>query len=314
MLCCFSAIEIAWSTLLSYFSHNFEEHIIQFQTNTAMMLNELKESELMANLFNSLKLACLASQNSLYCWVSMFRDISSALCCHTYIYHTLNQSLSLSLSHTHTHTHTHTRARTHTCTHTNNPTHTYSYTYAQTDRQTNTHTHTHTHTHTYTFTHAHLFLCCAHSLGTTVCCTNQPYFFHDCNITMLNWLDGNLSHASLWWQALPFSNSPSSTDRLVGLVVKASCSRVEDPRFKSHLHRDFSWVESYQWLKYWHSSGYPARRLALWGLTGTGQPSVSILWLGEVESLVCNFYLSVAAHKIVWADPSLRCTSMLLCC
>ena len=31
--------------------------------------------------------------------------------------------------------------------------------------------------------------------------------------------------------------------------------------------------------------------------TGTGFPSVSIL--GEVESLICNFYLSVAARKIV---------------
>ena len=45
---------------------------------------------------------------------------------------------------------------------------------------------------------------------------------------------------------------------------------------------------------------------------GTGRPDVSILWLGEVESWICNFYLSVAAHKIVWADPSLRYTSMLL--
>ena len=45
---------------------------------------------------------------------------------------------------------------------------------------------------------------------------------------------------------------------------------------------------------------------------GTGQPGVSILWLGEVESLICNFCLSVAARKIVWADLSLRYTSMLL--
>ena len=45
---------------------------------------------------------------------------------------------------------------------------------------------------------------------------------------------------------------------------------------------------------------------------GTGQPTVSILWLGEMESLICNFYLSVAARKIVWADQSLRCTCMLL--
>ena len=48
--------------------------------------------------------------------------------------------------------------------------------------------------------------------------------------------------------------------------------------------------------------------------TGTGRPGVSILWLGEVERLICNFYLSVAARKIVWADPSLRYTSLLLGC
>ena len=45
---------------------------------------------------------------------------------------------------------------------------------------------------------------------------------------------------------------------------------------------------------------------------GTGRPGVSTLWLGEVESWICNFYLSVAARKLVWADPSLRYTSMLL--
>ena len=45
---------------------------------------------------------------------------------------------------------------------------------------------------------------------------------------------------------------------------------------------------------------------------GTGWPGVSILWLGEMDSLICNFYLSVAANKIVWADPSLRYTRMLL--
>ena len=46
--------------------------------------------------------------------------------------------------------------------------------------------------------------------------------------------------------------------------------------------------------------------------TGNGQPSVCILWLGEMESLVCNFHLSVAACTTVWADPSLRYTYMLL--
>ena len=46
--------------------------------------------------------------------------------------------------------------------------------------------------------------------------------------------------------------------------------------------------------------------------SGTGWPSVSILWVGELESLICNFYLSVTAHSIVWADSSLRYTGMLL--
>ena len=44
---------------------------------------------------------------------------------------------------------------------------------------------------------------------------------------------------------------------------KASASNAEDPGFESRLRRDFFGVESYQWLKNWHSSGYPARRLAL---------------------------------------------------
>ena len=38
----------------------------------------------------------------------------------------------------------------------------------------------------------------------------------------------------------------TARNRLVGLVVKASASREEDPRFESRLRRDFSGVESYQ--------------------------------------------------------------------
>ena len=45
---------------------------------------------------------------------------------------------------------------------------------------------------------------------------------------------------------------------------------------------------------------------------GTGRPGASILVLGKVESWICNFYLSVTARNIVWADPSLRYTSMML--
>ena len=52
-------------------------------------------------------------------------------------------------------------------------------------------------------------------------------------------------------------------NRLVGLVVKASSSRAEDAGFESRLRRDFFGVESYQRLRNWHSSGYPARSLVL---------------------------------------------------
>ena len=37
-----------------------------------------------------------------------------------------------------------------------------------------------------------------------------------------------------------------SVDRLVGLVVKASASRAEDPGFESSLRQDYFGVESYQ--------------------------------------------------------------------
>ena len=43
-----------------------------------------------------------------------------------------------------------------------------------------------------------------------------------------------------------FYNLLTAPDRLVGLVVKASASRAEDPGFESRLRRDFFGVESYQ--------------------------------------------------------------------
>ena len=42
------------------------------------------------------------------------------------------------------------------------------------------------------------------------------------------------------------ANESFTKDRLVGLVVKASASRAEDPGFESRLRRDFFGVESYQ--------------------------------------------------------------------
>ena len=100
--------------------------------------------------------------------------------------------------------------------------------------------------------------------------------------------------------------------RLGGLVVKASASRAEGPGFESRLRRDFSGSSHTSDLKI----GTPVATLpGVWRYrvsTGTGRPGVSILWLGEVESLICSFYLSVAARKIVWADPSPRYTRLLL--
>ena len=70
----------------------------------------------------------------------------------------------------------------------------------------------------------------------------------------------------------------------------------------------FSGVESYQ-MSYLQN-GTPVGTLpGAWRYrisAGTGRLGVSMLWLGEMESLNCNFYLSVAARKIVRADPSLR--------
>ena len=55
----------------------------------------------------------------------------------------------------------------------------------------------------------------------------------------------------------------TSENRLVGLVDKAPASRPEDPGFESRWQRDFSGLSHTSDLKNWHSSEYPARRLAL---------------------------------------------------
>ena len=106
--------------------------------------------------------------------------------------------------------------------------------------------------------------------------------------------------------------SPVLLNSLVGLVVKASASGAEDPGFQSRLRRGFSWSS--------HTSDFKIGILVATRpgagryrvSAGTGRPGVSILWLGEVESWICNFYFSVVARKFVLADPSLIYTSMLL--
>ena len=110
-----------------------------------------------------------------------------------------------------------------------------------------------------------------------------------------------------WWLSLL-----PPPHRLVGLVVKASALRAEDQVFESCLQQDFSGLSHTSDLEI----GTPVATLqGVWCYrisTGTGRPGVSVLWLGEVESLIWSFYLSVVACKIVWAYPSLRYTRMLL--
>ena len=103
----------------------------------------------------------------------------------------------------------------------------------------------------------------------------------------------------------------SSVHRLVGPVVKASASRAEEPGFDSRLHRgDFFGSSRASDLKICtRVSTLPGTRRYRVS-AATGWRGVSILWLGE--SLICNFNISLAACRIVWADPSLRHTRMLL--
>ena len=83
-------------------------------------------------------------------------------------------------------------------------------------------------------------------------------------------------------------------------MVEESAARVEDPGFESRLRRDFSRSSHASDLKI----GTPVATLpGAWRYrvsTGTGRPGVSILWLGEVGSLIP---LSVAARKIVQIRP-----------
>ena len=84
------------------------------------------------------------------------------------------------------------------------------------------------------------------------------------------------------------------------LVIKASGSRANDLGFDSHLRPgDFSRSSHTSDFKI----GAPVATLpGAWRhrvSAGTGWHCVSILRLGEMESLICNFYLSKAARKLV---------------
>ena len=116
---------------------------------------------------------------------------------------------------------------------------------------------------------------------------------------------------SVWTSEQLFTASPLF-DRLVGLVV------MRPPQERKVLGSNPACDGIFSGLSHTSDSkiGTPVATLpGAWRYrvsAGTGWPGVSILLLGEVESLICNLYLSVAARKIVGADLPLRCTHLLL--
>ena len=128
------------------------------------------------------------------------------------------------------------------------------------------------------------------------------------NFESLVWLDPEKIPAQAGFEPGIFC----SRDRLIGLVVRHPPRERKIPGSNPACAEIFSGSSHTSDLRI----GTPVATLpGAWRYrvsTGTGRPVVSILWLGEVERLICNFYLSVTARKIVWADPSLRYTSLLL--
>ena len=98
--------------------------------------------------------------------------------------------------------------------------------------------------------------------------------------------------------------------RLLGLVVRCQPQERKVPGLNPACARIFSGSSHTSDL----NIGTPVATLpGAWHYrvsAGTGRPGVSILWLGEMESWICNFYLSVAARKIVQIRP----WDTLACC
>ena len=92
----------------------------------------------------------------------------------------------------------------------------------------------------------------------------------------MNFLDFEFAEFSSFLPS--FNRSLNSTShRLVGLVVKASASKAEDPGFESHWRQDFSGLSNPSDL----NIGTPVATLpGAWHYrisAGTGRPGVSIL-------------------------------------
>ena len=99
--------------------------------------------------------------------------------------------------------------------------------------------------------------------------------------------------------------------RLVGLVVRRPPRERKIPGSNPACAGIFSGSSHTSDLKI----GTPVATLpGAWRYrvsTGTGRPGVSILWLGEVERWICNFYLSVAARTL---SKQIRPWDTLACC
>ena len=106
-----------------------------------------------------------------------------------------------------------------------------------------------------------------------------------------------------WWQARKTDMSTitprvgySETDRLVGLVVRRPPRERKVPGSNPACAGIFSGSSHTSDL----NIGTPVATLpGAWRYrvsAGTGRPGVSILWVGEMESWICNFYLRVAAR------------------
>ena len=100
---------------------------------------------------------------------------------------------------------------------------------------------------------------------------------------------------------------------LIGLLVEIDVLRVDNPEFDSCFWRgDFSGLSHTSDLIGTLVATLPGTWCQRWDWLAWCQYTVSG-WGRKWESLICNFYIfSVAARTIVWADPTLRYTSLLL--
>ena len=92
----------------------------------------------------------------------------------------------------------------------------------------------------------------------------------------------------------------SPGDRLSGLVVRCQPSEWETQGLNPAFYRCFIPV-TYTLVLVLR---WQAPRV-IGSVLGLADPDIRTLWLGEIASLIYNFFLSVASCTIVWADPSL---------